>query len=1030
MAESTDKKTRKIAEKRVEPGKEFEGYQEAQNQLLAIQAEQQQNLALQANDAMNVQQQNQTLAQAAEVMAMDNLNPATQGILAGYGLNQPRVIKQSNAQRQGPNNITINNTTINNASGPVQGREISIRPQEAGQSKFKAWLTNVFARQDAQWQKQNQEYARRESSLTRNSNKMMRKLEGLGKEIGNVIDPRKQAQRAQNSTMNLLKALGLVYFAKKLPDILGFFNNAEDKIRGWIGEIGDKIKEGFGLKDKLIEIFHGKEGQSVGQAFRNFFTNPNENGVLDTILKKIELWFSTRAEIANLAVPKIGAGLKVDKTLENLSNWLVSFLSGKKIAQKVMEEKLDIEATENILSNNRWARLSSFQSDLAYDNHLSSETGGLNSLLQRNNKIFGSMDRNQITSNISDAELREQYKVFKSKDENKGKGVKEFLESKSKDLALFGEAMILTKKIHDRAERGRGGCLNPNEISIITRSASKMTWHAPLSISLEIYSLLKNNQTVSTPEIIKLLKLLLNLSEKRGFMPVFDKFIKCFVSGDKLTKLYSDSEMCTHNEFILVQEPLRPSDYSRFETEAPGMWGTGSMDIKETWYSFMKYYWKLKESDQTDIEERKNKYKLKVQDYQNHIDEDHWNFHMLSNKGLSYLIENLTGDSAENLNYSKEYSKILGESFKSTGAIKTGVSISSNLDALDKDYEENIDRLNNAVQDYQDRKRQIERNAIYNEDKFDKTDEQEFLETASIKTKNGVNYSEEIVPRIPEGKPIRNVTKIFGGSGDLTSQYNEDRNGTIHHGVDFSNKQGDPVKHPIRGTVININNEKDYIDIKDDEGYVTRYHHISSRDGIEVGNTVSAGSVVGFSAKYINKWTKRNEPHIHVEVHRPGWTGKKEDYINPLAYFTEKLGSLKKEVSTETPNVKPSSPAPQNNNPSRTNPHLRMNPVPSIDPFLSLSLGGKEGLGDIINTGSLELARKIIPTNTKSVQENNNNEILLARCAEGIDYIAKSMAPLSEVINSGNMMVAETVSKSGGPTNLTPHEPQLEMNQV
>ena len=1021
MAESTDKKTRKIAEKRVEPGKEFESYQEAQNQLLAIKAE---------------QQQNQTLAQAAEVMAMDNLNPATQGILAGYGLNQPRVIKQSNTQRQGPNNITINNTTINNAAGPVQGREISIKPQEAGQTKFKAWLTNVFARQDAQWQKQNQEYARRESSLTRNSNKMMRKLEGLGKEIGGVLDPRKQAQRAQNTTMNLLKALGLVYFAKKLPDILGFFDNAEGKIRGWIGELGNKIKEGFGLKDKLIEIFHGKEGQSVGQAFRNFFTNPNENGVLDTILKKIELWFSTRAEIANLAVPKISEGLDVEGTLKNLSNWLISFLSGKKIAQKVMEKKLDIEATENILYNNKWAELGSNQNKAVYSNALSSETRGLNSLLQAANKSDylhkQIMPRNQITSNISDDELREQYKIFKSKPENKGKGVEEFLKSKSKYLALFGEAVILTKKIHDRAKEGRGGCLNPNEIGIITRNSSRMTWHAPLSFSLEIYSLLKNNQTVRTPEIIKLLKLLLDLSEKKGFMPVFDKFIECFISGDKLTKLYGDPEMCTRNEFILVREPLRPSDYPRFETKSTSLlpWKS-SEDIRETWYSFIEYYWKLKESDQTDIEERENKYILKVQDYQNHIDEDHWDFHMLSNKGFSYLIENLTGDSAENLNYSKEYSKILGESFKSTGAIKTGVSISSDLDALDKDYEENIDRLNNAVQDYQDRKRQIERNAIYNEDKFDKTDEQEYLETANIETKDSVNYSEEIVPRIPYGKPIKDVTKIFGGTGDMTSQYNEDRGGTIHHGVDFSNDQGDPVKHPIRGTVINIDDEKDYIDIKDDEGYVTRYHHISSRDGLEVGNTISAGSVIGFSAKYINPWTKRNEPHIHVEVHRPGWTGKKEEYINPLAYFKEKLGSLKKEISTETPDVKPS-PDPQNNSSSNlTNPRFLYMSHPQIDPSLSLKPGGKGGPEDIINTGSLGLARKIVPTNTKSVQENNNNnEILLARCAEGIDYIAKSMAPLSEVINSGNMMVAETVSKSGQPINLTPHEPQLEMNQV
>ena len=176
MAESTDKRTRQIAEKRVEKGQEFERYQEAQNQLLAIQAEQQQNLAIQRNQAQNVMEQNQTLAQAAEIMALDDLNPQTQQVLSGYGLNQPRVIKNSDVKRQGPTNITINNTTINNTSGPVQGREVSIRPQEASQGRFKAWLTNVFARQDALFQRQNQEYIRRENSLTRNANKISERI--------------------------------------------------------------------------------------------------------------------------------------------------------------------------------------------------------------------------------------------------------------------------------------------------------------------------------------------------------------------------------------------------------------------------------------------------------------------------------------------------------------------------------------------------------------------------------------------------------------------------------------------------------------------------------------------------------------------------------------------------------------------------------------------------------------------------------------------------------------------------------------
>ena len=105
-----------------------------------------------------------------------------------------------------------------------------IRPQENNQGKFKAWLTNVFARQDAEWQKRNQEYTKRESSLTRNANKMMRKIEGLGKEIGNAVDPRKASQRASNSTMNLLKALGLLLqvlfpLLKQLCLLLGLQGN-------------------------------------------------------------------------------------------------------------------------------------------------------------------------------------------------------------------------------------------------------------------------------------------------------------------------------------------------------------------------------------------------------------------------------------------------------------------------------------------------------------------------------------------------------------------------------------------------------------------------------------------------------------------------------------------------------------------------------------------------------------------------------------------------------------------------------------
>ena len=130
MAQDTrkalDEKTRKLTGKKIEEGKEHAAYQESQQQLLAIQAEQKQNLAVARAESKASFDNNQTLAQAAELGAISaaeaeqaaaigaqagaQLNPATQQILSKYGAGQPKFSRsQSHSQQVTKHNITINN---------------------------------------------------------------------------------------------------------------------------------------------------------------------------------------------------------------------------------------------------------------------------------------------------------------------------------------------------------------------------------------------------------------------------------------------------------------------------------------------------------------------------------------------------------------------------------------------------------------------------------------------------------------------------------------------------------------------------------------------------------------------------------------------------------------------------------------------------------------------------------------------------------------------------------------------------------
>jgi hypothetical protein len=84
-----------------------------------------------------------------------------------------------------------------------------------------------------------------------------------------------------------------------------------------------------------------------------------------------------------------------------------------------------------------------------------------------------------------------------------------------------------------------------------------------------------------------------------------------------------------------------------------------------------------------------------------------------------------------------------------------------------------------------------------------------------------------------------------------------------------------------------------------------------------------------------------------------------------------------------------------------------------------------------IGTTSLQLAENISNSNNQTPDNNdqmNSTQQTLLACANGITYIANSLEILNSNINSGNVMVANAITKSGQPTNLTPNEQPIETN--
>lgn len=369
MADNIEKNANKFSQSRPENGREFEQMQNAQNQLLQIQAGRQQNLLEQRMADSSIADQNALMRQAAELSAMGGnmqVNQATQAAMGRYGL-RPQTTSSSKQIRT-QQGIVINNNTTNittvpaNIGGPLQGRPLQFQAgSSAGEnSKFKDWINKAFDKQNEQAKKRDREYSRRETSLTKSSNKIMRKLEEFSRDITKKLDPRNIGRTVGGQIGTIFRLFGMGYLAAntgKILDGIKSFADGTKNLFAWIKGEKKETPEFIKNLGETLSVSFGKAffGDKVNSdeikqhgIFWGFY-NKDGTGVLNQFLTALGDKISERAKLAS-SQAKMGK-IQITKPAEaikELGRYLTEYFSlligGEKALGKVSHSNYQSEA--------------------------------------------------------------------------------------------------------------------------------------------------------------------------------------------------------------------------------------------------------------------------------------------------------------------------------------------------------------------------------------------------------------------------------------------------------------------------------------------------------------------------------------------------------------------------------------------------------------------------------------------------------------------------------------------------------------
>lgn len=356
-----EKRTRELAGRR---GGDLADYQAIGNQIQAIQDQRKQNLALERAAMDQDEQSNSMMLQAGEIASMAGsqdmqVNPQTQQILGKYGLGQPKVQRtQGRSVKVVPNNIVINNnyntTTTNNVAGGSMGS--APRQADPGQSKFKTWVSNAFAAQKEQSLRRSRDFDRREWSLTKSANKMLRKMESVGKEMMTTFNPKEIGNSVGGQFKTLLMLFGVTFLAKHWTKVLKAITWVGEKIKGGLDYFGVGVdgnslaRMGKGFRADFISFFGGdvRKGDTVGTALMRVGKD-----LIDYLKMKLDHGFEERgAAMKAIKFPDIdlsNIGLTLSSMAGYLGNILTAMVDPKKGIQNALKTNI---STQGIKSSN------------------------------------------------------------------------------------------------------------------------------------------------------------------------------------------------------------------------------------------------------------------------------------------------------------------------------------------------------------------------------------------------------------------------------------------------------------------------------------------------------------------------------------------------------------------------------------------------------------------------------------------------------------------------------------------------------
>lgn len=307
-----DKRTKELEKRPYKSGTNaLQEQQLAQNQIQVIQNERRSNLTSEQTEAAADEQQNQLLTQAAELGVSDS----TAATLGKYGMTTRPTVQRTTGRevKVTPNKINITNNTTNITNNQVQQppQQDSRKVRDENTTKFKTWINRVNMQQEERAKKRKRDYDKREISLTKSANKMLKRIENVGSSVAEAFSPKTFGQTLGSQLKMYLLIFGMRFLSKHWEKVLAGFDWLGKTFKNFLSWVGygtegeAEAKRGRGLVPTIIRLFGGKPGEeTIGDALTNSF-----KAALDHFALKLQHMLEERGQAMKKV--KFNADLKL-----------------------------------------------------------------------------------------------------------------------------------------------------------------------------------------------------------------------------------------------------------------------------------------------------------------------------------------------------------------------------------------------------------------------------------------------------------------------------------------------------------------------------------------------------------------------------------------------------------------------------------------------------------------------------------------------------------------------------------------------